>query len=276
MAGPPASSEAAAEAWRGFSDLEADMAGSSSRAPVPMRKVKLPGGYTSGDRVSSLISRYRFGLLILELGHEGVVLSAARGEYSGGEGEDDVRLLVQFQHGHDWMLPLRQLCASSAYGAQRATALPGGHTWGERVRSLVTYLNPPGGSKEVWLGDTGTVIGPGQTKGKIAVRFDEGHSDWNVWPTTVCSVDSFPSVVKQRLAGGFGRGDRVSSKGNSEGSRSSEKSPGAAKKLQLKDGEEGTVIGPGHASGWVLVHFDSDEKVWSLKPDKLRASASCI
>lgn len=250
---------------------------SHAQVVQPQRRLKLPGGHHTGDRVSSLITRYRFGSLILELGQEGVVQCQARGEYTSGLGDDDIRLLVQFQAGHDWCLPLRHLSTTASYGSSRAAQLPGGHTWGERVRSLVTYLHPPGGNKEVWLGDSGVVIGPGQTKGKLAVRFDDkGGGDWNVWPSTLCAADAFSERVKQRLAGGFGRGDRVSSKGSPEGSRSSEKGSDAPKKLQLRDGEEGTVVGPGHASGWVLVHFDSDERVWSLKPTQLRASSSCV
>jgi hypothetical protein len=241
--------------------------------PAPKR-MPLPGGFHTGDRVASLVSRKRFGTVVLESGHEGIIASLALGMYSGGD--DDVRLLVQFQAGHDWRLPLRQLCAASDYNAVKASPLPGGHSWGARVRSLVTYLNPPGGKKEVWLGDCGTVLGPGQTKSKIAVRFDDGRGEWNIWPSTLCSADGFNDAVKQRLAGGFGRGDRVTSKGNNQGSRSAEKGAGTLNKPQLQDGEEGTVVGPGHAAGWVLVHFDSDERVWSLKPTQLRAQASCI
>jgi hypothetical protein len=67
---------------------------SHAQVVQPQRRLKLPGGHHTGDRVSSLITRYRFGSLILELGQEGVVQCQARGEYTGGLGDDDIRLLV--------------------------------------------------------------------------------------------------------------------------------------------------------------------------------------
>ncbi|CAK0817458.1 unnamed protein product, partial [Prorocentrum cordatum] len=223
------------------SESEDEQPGSAAQRAAPqLRRLKLPGGHHTGDRVNSLITRYRFGSLILEMGQEGVVHCQARGEYTSGVAEDDVRLLVQFQAGHDWCLPLRHLSAASSYNPSRAAQLPGGHTWGDRVRSLVTYLNPLSGGKEVWLGESGVVIGPGQTKGKLAVRFDDkSGGEWNVWPSTLCAAGAFAEVVKQRLAGGLSRGDRVSSRGSAEGSRSVEKGLDAPKKLQLRDGEDG-------------------------------------
>lgn len=38
--------------------------------------------------------------------------------------------------------------------------------------------------------------------------------------------------------------------------------------------EEGVVVGPGHDSGRLLVHFNSDDRVWSLTAESLMSSGS--
>eukprot|EP00913_Durusdinium_trenchii_P020655 g19396.t1 len=63
---------------------------------------------------------------------------------------------------------------------------------------------------------------------------------------------------------GFARGDRVRCLGQIFGARSFDET-----RLAVADKEEGTVIGPGHSNGKVLVHFDADERIWSLSPKQL-------
>jgi len=241
---------------------------SDEEVKTPAARSRLIGaGYSCGDRVHSLVSRVRGGLLVLELGHEGIVV----GGYTGAGGTDeDVRLLVQFQKGFDWVLSPLQICLTDKLSAVKAAGLPG-FTWGTRVRSLVTFLKPSSAQRELWLGDSGTIVGPGQTKGKVAVRFDDGGGEWSMWPSTICEADAYTAVVTERLAGGHCRGDRVRSVGQITGSRSG---PSGRVRLALDDGEEGTVIGPGHIAGIVLVHFDSDERVWSLPPGRLQTLES--
>lgn len=233
-------------------------------APAPRRR--LAAGFWHGDAVLSLVSRLRSGVRVLELGHEGAVVGVSRG---GGPAnpEEDVRLLVQFRPGFDWYLPPLQISTTSSYSSARTAGLPGGYSWGSRVQSLVTYLHRPSAKKEIWLGDCGTVVGPGLVPGKLAVRFDDDRGEWSMWPNTICVQDDYEASVIQRLQGGLSRGDRVKALGACKGVRSG----GAAARapLGLEEGEQGTVVGPGHSGSHVLVHFDSDERVWSLSPDQL-------
>mmetsp|Transcript_5811 Transcript_5811/g.17149 ORF Transcript_5811/g.17149 Transcript_5811/m.17149 type:complete len:479 (-) Transcript_5811:115-1551(-) len=229
--------------------------------PPPFPKSKnLGAGYHYGDRVHSLISRVRGGLLVLELGHEGTIV----GGYQGA-GDEDSRLLVQFNKGFDWALSPLQICAPEKLAQVKATGLPS-YTWGTRVRSLITFLKPSAAKKELWLGDAGTVIGPGDVKGKLAVRFDDGLGEWSMWPSAVCEASAWDAAVAERLKGGFCRGDRVKAVVKLKGASGKvEKS----RSQKVEAGEEGTVIGSGHAAGTILVHFDSDERVWSVPPDRL-------
>mmetsp|Transcript_109248 Transcript_109248/g.309076 ORF Transcript_109248/g.309076 Transcript_109248/m.309076 type:complete len:478 (-) Transcript_109248:182-1615(-) len=242
---------------------------SSSKGLAPLPKKKLAGGFSVGDRVQSLISRLRGGLLVLELGHEGTVVGVAMKGDPANASEDDLRLLVQFKQGFDWLLSLRQICPVSTYPSTRAAGLPGGFNWGVRIRSLVTYLKPSGARKEVWLGDMGTVIGPGLVKGKLAVRFEDGRGEWSVWPPTICQAEAYNRAVAERLSSGLCRGDRVRARGQCKGDRN-------RVSYTLNDGEEGTVVGPGHAGDCLLVHFDSDERVWSMSPSQISADSTCL
>eukprot|EP00931_Biecheleriopsis_adriatica_P007926 TRINITY_DN109167_c0_g1_i1.p1 TRINITY_DN109167_c0_g1~~TRINITY_DN109167_c0_g1_i1.p1 ORF type:complete len:520 (-),score=108.87 TRINITY_DN109167_c0_g1_i1:111-1622(-) len=235
--------------------------------PPPPRP--LPGGYTYGEKIVTLISRENAGQqLLMELGQEGTVVGAAEMKRA------DLRLLVQLNRGLDWWLAPAQLSQPSAFGAARAAGIFG-FSWGSRVRSLVTLLHPPALRQshhgEVWLGDEGTVIGPSAIKGKLAVRFDNGLGEWSIWPSLVCKSEAYDETVSEKIAGRLCRGDRVRSKGSLSGSRSFEDA-----KLSVNDGEDGTVIGPGHAPGKVLVHFDADDRVWSLDPKQLASTSSCI
>lgn len=228
---------------------------------------KIPGGeFSLNDKVVSLISRVRGGVLVLELGHEGLVVGAR-----GGDSGEELRLLVQFTGGYDWLLPPCQLCALSSWASSKATRGSRMSTTGTRVRSLVTYMKPAKAKRDLWLGDAGTVIGPGASPGKLAVRFDEA-GEWSVWPTAVCKAEAYSSIVQERLAGCYCRGDRVRTLAPAVGSRSCDGAairPGGQGSHMLNSGEQGTVVGPGHLLGRVLVHFDSDERVWSLRSDRL-------
>eukprot|EP00428_Durinskia_dybowskii_P037143 CAMPEP_0170263762 /NCGR_PEP_ID=MMETSP0116_2-20130129/31770_1 /TAXON_ID=400756 /ORGANISM="Durinskia baltica, Strain CSIRO CS-38" /LENGTH=470 /DNA_ID=CAMNT_0010514843 /DNA_START=24 /DNA_END=1432 /DNA_ORIENTATION=+ len=230
--------------------------------PAPLVGRPLPGGFAIGDRVASLVSRVRGGLLVLEFGQEGAVMGAR----TITDGGSEVQYLVQFDRGFDWLLPSTQICSTATLPTAKAAGLPR-FTWGARVRSLVTYMKPSGSKHEIWLGHSGTVVGPGRTKGKLAVRFDGGAGEFSVWPTAVCEADAYNTVALETLAGGFRRGDRVMVRRSTKGSRSvgsNEKGPVGKGPHTLPTGEEGTVVGPGHTTGRVLVHFDSDDRVWSL------------
>lgn len=252
---------------------ERAMSPKRSDAHLPsMPKRRLAAGFCYGDVVFSLISRLRGGSRVLELGNEGTVVGAARSSSSSSSSEEDVRLLIQFKSGVDWYLPPTQISASSSFLSAKASGLPGGYSWGSRVQSLVTYLKPPGSKKEIWLGDAGTVVGPGHAPGKLAVRFDDAaQGEWSIWPKTICQEEEYDSAVAQRLCGSFSRGDRVKAHRGCRGARSG----GAAGRapIELESGEQGTVVGPGHCDGHVLVHFDSDERVWSLLPSQLSLAA---
>jgi len=185
-----------------MSESETSELTTKSKAPeevAPMPPTRLPGGFTTGERVSSLVSRVRGGLLVLELGNEGAVMGA-RGVGS------DLRLLVQFDRGFDWLLPPSQVCARAKLPSAKAQGLPKFH-WGSRVRSLVTCLLPSRAQRSIGLGEAGTVAGPGSTPGKLAVRFDEA-GEWSIWPSLLCAAESYHTTVQEQLAGGFCRGDR--------------------------------------------------------------------
>lgn len=251
------------------SSAEMDTAEAPKVPPAAARP--LASGYSHGDKVLSLISRENTKRqTLLELGQEGMVVGAAT-EADGG-----LRLLVQFPKGCDWWLSPSQTSNLSKFSSQRAAGIHG-FSWGARVRALVTFLQPLRNSKQtIRLGDEGTVIGPSTVKGKMAVRFD-GQSDWSIWPSLVCKSETFDAVVAERLAGRLSRGDRVRCKGGLSGRRSADFS-GTPKEfaLSVADGEEGTVVGPGHTPGKVLVHFDADDRVWSVDPTNLASTASCI
>ncbi|CAE8739644.1 unnamed protein product, partial [Polarella glacialis] len=231
--------------------------------PAPPRS--LADGHSYGEKVVSLISRTSPGnKLMIESGQEGTLVGAVKKS-------SDLWLLVQFQRGTDWWLAPSQLSAPPSFGSVRAAGLSG-FTWGCRVKCLVTYLCPPGSSlqQDVWLGGEGIVIGPSAVKGKIAVCFDDG-TEWSIWPALLCKSEDYDKVVTQKF-GKLGRGDRVRSKGKLCGARSY--SPEVAE--SLAEGSDGTVVGPGHSPGAVLVHFDSDDKVWSVKPSQLASTSTCI
>ncbi|CAJ1416040.1 unnamed protein product [Effrenium voratum] len=288
------SSPKASDARQGFAETKQDLSLASAKVPQDLRKKVLaekhaesdgeaykvpplpqrvlPGGYTVGDRAVTLISREAYNqTLLMELGQEGNIVGAVERKC----GEVDLRLLVQFPRGVNWWLAPSQLSQPAQFGAARAAGIYG-YSWGARVRSLVTLLHPPAASQphqELWLGDEGTVIGPSAVKGKIAVRFDNGIGEWSIWPCLICKTEAYDEAVQEKVHG-FARGDRVRSQGQLFGSRSFDET-----RLAVADAEEGTVIGPGHAPGKVLVHFDADDRVWSLDPKQLastESTSSCI
>ncbi|CAE7257220.1 unnamed protein product, partial [Symbiodinium microadriaticum] len=235
--------------------------------PLPQRT--LPGGFTVGERAVTLISREAPNqTLIMELGQEGNIVGAVERRFGG---EVDLRLLVQFPRGVCWWLSPLQISQPAQFGAARAAGIFG-FNWGSRVKSLVTLLNPPAEQphQELWLGDEGTVVGPSVVKGKLAVRFDNGIGEWSIWPCLVCKTEAYEETIQEKVQG-FARGDRVRSLGQVFGSRSFDET-----RLAVAEGEEGTVVGPGHAAGKVLVHFDADDRVWSLDPKQLESTSSCL
>lgn len=237
--------------------------------PAPPRP--LAGGFTHGEKMVSLISRENSSRQqLIELGQEGSIVGAVEHARGPQSAELGLRLLVQFHRGADWWLAPSQVSVPSLFGSHRAAGIHG-FSWGCKVRSLVTMLHPAGAEayQEVWLGDEGTVIGPSAIKGKVAVRFDNG--EWSIWPSLICESDTYEATVAQKINGKLGRGDRVRSKGAISGARSY-----SSAKLSLEDGMEGTVIGPGHSTGKVLVHFDADDRVWSVDPKQIVSSSSCM
>lgn len=237
--------------------------------PAPPRP--LAGGFTCGEKLVSLISRENYSRQsLIELGQEGTLVGAVEQAKGPQSAELDLRLLVQFHRGADWWLAPSQVSVPSLFGSHRAAGIHG-FSWGCKVRSLVTMLHPSGAQpyQEVWLGDEGTVIGPSAIKGKVAVRFGDG--EWSIWPSLICESDAYESAIAQKIHGKLARGDRVRSKGAISGSRSY-----SSAKLSLEDGLEGTVIGPGHDQGKVLVHFDADDRVWSLSAKQIVSSSSCM
>lgn len=237
--------------------------------PAPPRP--LAGGYTHGEKMVSLISRENSsGQQLIELGQEGTLVGAVEHALGPQSAELDLRLLVQFHRGADWWLAPSQVSVPSLFGSHRAAGIHG-FSWGCKVRSLVTMLHPTGTEpyQELWLGDEGTVTGPSAIKGKVAVRFDNG--EWSIWPSLICESGAYEAMVAQKITGKLGRGDRVRNKGAISGARSY-----SSAKLSLEDGMEGTVIGPGHSTGKVLVHFDADDRVWSVDAKQIVSSSSCI
>lgn len=252
----------------GLADLADDLEHAQLASVVPKSpteqegKVELGAGFNLGDKVVSLISRVRGGLMVLELGHEGVVM----GKSGGGSTGEEFRLLVQFMRGYDWLLPPYQICPASTLPEAKAAGLPG-YNWGTRVRSLVTYLKPDPARRDLALGDEGTVIGPGASPGKLAVRFD-GSGEWNIWPKVICRTEDWNAAVQERLANGLCRGERVVPSAQVTGRRSGGRA--ASEVHTLGGADEGTVVGPGHKEGCLLVHFDADDRVWSLAADWLQ------
>jgi hypothetical protein len=236
-------------------------------SPTPMQlppllnlgEAALAGGFRRGESVKSLVSRERRGLKILEMGHEGIVIGAVDafstvcGRYEEDHG---TLLLVQFRCGFDWLLSPHQICTSPDYSTKTATGLPGGFTWGDRVRNLTERLSHPGSERGILLGDAGIVVGPGHTFGKLAIRFDDGAGEWNVWPGALCRAEDYVLALVAEMAGSFRRGDRVRTKAARSGGP-------AGVTLCLQDGSEGIVLGPGHAAGRVLVRCE-DGRAWSL------------
>jgi hypothetical protein len=132
------------------------------------------------------------------------------------------------------------------------------------VRSVADKLCNPGSKRGILLGDTGTVIGPGHVAGKVAVRFEDGASlnEWSVWPGTICKAEVYDLAMIAEIAGNFRRGDRVCCKAT--------KGVGASGTTSsLEDGQTGTVLGPGHADGRVLIRFSSSRRAWSMLPSQL-------
>lgn len=232
--------------------------------PLPQRT--LPGGFTVGERAVTLISREsQSQSLMMELGQEGNIVGAVERRHGG---EVDLRLLVQFPKGVNWWLAPSQLSQPAQFGAARAAGIYG-FSWGARVRSLVTLLKPQMAQQhqELWLGDEGTVIGPSVVKGKIAVRFDNCIGEWSIWPSLICKTEVYTEAMQEKIHG-FTRGDGVRSLGQIFGARSFDET-----RLAIAEKEEGTVIGPGHSNGKVLVHFDADERIWSLSPKQLEPAS---
>jgi hypothetical protein len=218
--------------------------------------------------VQSLISRLRHGATVLELGHEGTVvgLTGADSEHktSSGKADPNSRLLVQFKFGFDWLLMPHQVCHQSNFQSVTAAGLAGGFKWGDKVQSLIVKLHPSGAKRGLGLGEEGTVIGPGAANGKLAIRFGEDAGEWSLWPNAICKTEAYSTTMAARLPGGFRRGDRVKSKALKVVSGGDSESP-----TDLKDGQEGTVVGPGHLAGRLLVCFDGNLTAWSVDPTAL-------
>lgn len=238
----------------------------------------LPGGFKRGDLVQSLITRERQGLRVLEVGNDGMVVGAvppapsgyfssgaSAGSSGGGGGAGDggpARLLVQFKLGFDWLLAPQQVCLPTAYATTTAAKLPGGYSWGDRVRSLLDHLILQHDARGVCLGDAGTIIGPGDVGGKVAVRFDDNRGEWSIWPNALCLSEAYAVVEAATLPAGYRRGDSVRTK-------SCLKAANPNCPLALEEGERGVVIGPGHVDGRLLVFFASSGRRWSMQPTQL-------
>eukprot|EP00929_Paragymnodinium_shiwhaense_P014449 TRINITY_DN122359_c0_g1_i1.p1 TRINITY_DN122359_c0_g1~~TRINITY_DN122359_c0_g1_i1.p1 ORF type:complete len:606 (-),score=118.24 TRINITY_DN122359_c0_g1_i1:128-1945(-) len=244
--------------------------------PGTMTEPALAGGYRRGDLVLSLISRMRHGLQVLELGHEGVVVgscggssSSSAGGYSAKNGAPTPsargapdKLLVQFHAGFDWVLAPHQVCHKSQFQTQTANGLPGGFKWGDQVRSLEARLQPRLSRRGLNLGEAGTVIGPGALQGKIAVRFDGSEGgEWSLWPNEVCKNEAYEAIVSSPLAGGLRRGDRIKAKAIKANAQAGGPIHGDD---AVEDGHEGTVIGPGHVEGRLMIFFDGAMACWSV------------
>jgi len=230
----------------------------------------LAGGFRRGESVKSLISRERRGCgntpKIMDLGHEGIVIAAvmAHACEQRQDQKHDVMLLIQFKAGFDWLLSPQQICTVFDYPGRTAAGLPGGFGWGDRVRSLAERLCNPETRRGISLGDTGTVIGPGQTPGKVAVRFDDSAGEWNIWPAALCKAEGYDLALVAELPGRFRRGDRVRAK-----APVSSRASGSSSCLQ--EGHEGVVLGPGHANGRVLIRFENSGQTWSMLPSQIIA-----
>eukprot|EP00927_Polykrikos_kofoidii_P040772 TRINITY_DN34799_c0_g1_i1.p1 TRINITY_DN34799_c0_g1~~TRINITY_DN34799_c0_g1_i1.p1 ORF type:complete len:543 (-),score=58.42 TRINITY_DN34799_c0_g1_i1:40-1668(-) len=219
--------------------------------------------FRNGDRVRSCISRTRNGLEILDVGNEGQVIRAMEVPTDGTAGKMRSQVLVQFDSGFDWLLASHQVCHHSQFKEIISLGLPGGFKWGDKVQSLISMCQPSGAKRSLCLGDTGVVIGPGAVAGKVAIRFGSDGAERSLWPTAVCREEAYMAAVSCALAGGFRRGDNV---------RSSALAPAGASTKDgacLKDGHKGTVIGPGHTEGRLLVCFDGSYSSWSDEPAML-------
>lgn len=224
---------------------------------------ELVGGFRRGDNVRSLVSQGRSGLQILELGHEGVVIGqVAHVPRSRPDAAAEAMILIQFNVGFDWLLAPHQICAAATYGERIAAGLPGGNKWGDRICILVDRLNTAGSKRGLVLGDTGTVVGPGRTQDKVAVRLDGRSGEWSLFPGVFCNKEGFSLASVAELEGGLRRGDRVRAK-------ATKAAAGFEATSCLEDGDEGTVLGPGHAGGRVLVKFDVSGQTWSLAADQV-------
>lgn len=230
--------------------------------PWPGSGAELAGGWKVGDAVQSLISRARNGTPWLESGHEGCIIGLSP-FHSFTDGEEP-RFLIQFSMGFDWTLSANQICHPAYFASNRSQSCAGGLDWGDRVRSLVVLLSQSGGggdgTADLTLGDSGVVLGPGHTKGKLAVRFDHA-GEWNIWPSALCREERFEKMLEDRLAGGYRRGDLVQIHGYCSGR--------VGKPVLLDPGELGMVIGPGHSSGRILVYMEASERPWSLLPSQV-------
>jgi len=236
-----------------------------------------PGGYRRGDVIQSLVSRIRNGREVIEVGHEGTIMSSNvnlsvqvtdEEAKKAAENNPAARLLIQFKHGYDYQLAPHQVCLQPQFIPLTAAGLPGGLKWGDKVQTLVAKLSPQGAKRGLCLGEEGTVVGPGALSGKIAVRFGEDCGEWSVWPNAVCKLEAYATALAARLPGGFRRGDRVKSKALKVVSGGDQCGTGSGPK-GLEDGQEGTVVGPGHAPGRLLVCFDGNPAGWSVEPTSL-------
>jgi hypothetical protein len=239
-------------------------------APEPV----LIGGYRRGDCVQSLISRMRHGLQVLELGHEGIIVgacpssssssAAASADKASDKSPADNRLLVQFNLGFDWLLCPHQVCHKAQFPSLTSAGLPGGLRWGDKVQCLEAKLHPRGTMRGLSLGDPGVVTGPGAIHGKVAVRFDGDGGEWSMWPSVICKAEAYQAQLAVSLPGSLRRGDRVRSKALRVSS-GMVRDLGDGAPSSIEDGKEGTVIGPGHTSGKLLVVFDECFGVsWSV------------
>lgn len=223
---------------------------------------ELLGGFRRGDVVCSLVSRERRNAKVLELGHNGEVISVQLASRLG----EHPMLLVQFALGFDWLLSPHQICSQADYNISSKSKLPGGFHWGDRVRTIVDGLVNERSKRGLSLGDSGTVVGPGHSEGKVAVHFDGDVGEWNVWPGVLCLAEAYPATLLANLAGSFRRGDRVKVNASTKGD---------ASKLFLQAGEEGIVVGPGHVSSRILVKFDIGDRTWSMRPSQISFASVC-
>jgi len=213
-----------------------------------------------GDEVVTLVARQRHGTVIMEVGHAGRIVTR-----TGITSSNPDNLLVQFHSGYDWRLASHQMCPRSSLPAVLEAGLPGGYQWGDKVRSLTSLLFP-GSPDELRAGDQGCVIGPGSIPGKVAVRFDAPVGEWSLWPGLLCVAEKYGDSKVHALPGGFKQGEHVRPQMSLRGFQG-----GSSLARKLGDNDQGTVIGPGHVPGRLLVQFGTEGGSchWSLLPKQL-------